>query len=105
MGPARSGSRSDGRVAGAVGQCPQRARVLDRHALAAEHDGRPWQDWPAPLRDRAPDALAAARARHAAAIDRIAFEQYRADRGWTELRAYANAHGVALFGERSLFRD
>jgi len=68
-------------------------------ALAAAHGGAPWQDWPVVLRDRDPAALAAARAAHAEAIERIVLEQYLADRGWRELRAYANARGIALFGD------
>ena len=72
-------------------------------ALTAEHGGRPWQAWPAPLRDREPAALAAARARHAGAIARVLAEQCLAARGWSELRAYANARGVALFGDLPIY--
>lgn len=71
--------------------------------LAAAHDGAPWQDWPVALRDREPAALAAARTAHAAAIGRETLDQYLADRAWRELREYANARGVALFGDLPIY--
>ncbi|MGD9599441.1 MAG: 4-alpha-glucanotransferase [Steroidobacteraceae bacterium] len=72
-------------------------------ALSAEHGGAPWQDWPAALRDREAAALTRARHRHSVAIERIAREQYLADRCWTEVRAYANSRGVALFGDLPIY--
>lgn len=72
-------------------------------ALAAAQGGAPWQDWPAPLREREPRALAAARTQHAAAIERVMVEQFLADRGWAELRAYAHARGVLLFGDLPIY--
>jgi 4-alpha-glucanotransferase len=72
-------------------------------ALAAAHDGAPWQDWPVALRNRQPEALAQVRAAHAGAIERITLDQYLADRGWRELRAHANTRGIALFGDLPIY--
>lgn len=72
-------------------------------ALTLEHRGAPWQDWPEPLRDREPAALAKARERHAGTIERVALGQFAAARAWTGLRAYANARGVALFGDLPIY--
>ena len=56
-------------------------------ALGAEQEGAPWWRWPAPLRDRDPDALARAEQRLAPAIDALAREQWRFDAQWRALRA------------------
>lgn len=72
-------------------------------ALEAAQGGAPWQEWPAPLRDREPVALAHARRQHAAAIERVMTAQCLADRGWAELRAYANGRGVALLGDLPIY--
>jgi 4-alpha-glucanotransferase len=72
-------------------------------ALTQALGGAPWQEWPAPLREREPGALAAARARHAAGIERVMIEQYLAAQGWAELRTHANARGVALFGDLPIY--
>lgn len=72
-------------------------------ALREAHDGAPWTQWPAALRDRDPAALAAARRDHALAIDRHGFEQFVFFTQWAELRAYAHRHGLSLFGDLPLF--
>jgi 4-alpha-glucanotransferase len=65
-------------------------------ALRAHHD-RPWMEWPAPVRDREPAALEAARSELA---DEVLFRQYGqwiAGEQWAQARA--NAKGVALLGD------
>lgn len=82
----------------------EQAAWLDDYALfVAIHDelmgGRGWTDWPAPLRDREPGALADARARLS---DRVLFRtwlQWVADRQWQAARRGANAAGVELAGD------
>ena len=74
-------------------------RALRRSSIPAKL----WYQWPAPLRDREPRALAAARARLAGEIARVGFEQFAFARQWQALRAYAGAHGVLLFGDMPIF--
>ncbi len=93
----------------------QRARELERFAreqsawlddyalFVAVHDelmgGKAWLDWPAPLRDREPGALADARAKLS---DRVLFRtwlQWVADRQWQAARRGAKAAGVELAGD------
>lgn len=80
------------------------AAWLDDYALfVAIHDdeqgGRAWTEWPAPLRDRDPGALADARARLARRILFHRWLQWQLEEQWHAARAAANAAGVELAGD------
>ena len=62
-----------------------------------------WWDWHPPLRDRQPQAIAAARARLKELIEGIKFQQYLFYTQWLHLRQYANERGVLLFGDVPIF--
>ena len=68
-------------------------------ALTRAHGGAPFWDWPAELRDRAPEALAAARTAHAAELAALTREQYAFHVQWERLRDYARGRGVRVFGD------
>jgi 4-alpha-glucanotransferase len=68
-------------------------------ALTSAHAQAPFWQWPAPLRDRAPLALARARIELAQDCTRIEREQYAFHVQWQGLRAHARARGVRLFGD------
>lgn len=72
-------------------------------ALAGEHGGAPWWQWPAPLRDRQATALAAAALRLAAPMQARARQQWRFDLQWQGLRAHAAARGVRIFGDLPIY--
>jgi len=72
-------------------------------AIRAALEQQAWFDWPRELRDRQPEALAAARVRYAEAIARYKFEQFLFYRQWTALKQYANEHGILMFGDIPLF--
>lgn len=72
-------------------------------ALRAEQGRRVWSDWPVPLRDRQPEAIAAARVRLAPAIAQVQFEQFVFFTQWHELRDYAVRRGILLFGDMPIF--
>jgi 4-alpha-glucanotransferase len=75
----------------------------DYALFVALHDGemggRPWMDWPAPLRDREPAALGEARARLARQVLFLSWLQWVGEEQWRAARRDANAHGVALGGD------
>jgi 4-alpha-glucanotransferase len=82
----------------------EEAAWLDDYALfVAIHDdalgGRAWMDWPEPLRERAPEALAEARARHSRTILFYTWLQWQLEEQWHAARRAANEAGVELAGD------
>ncbi len=71
-------------------------------ALHQELHG-PWWCWPAPLRRREPRALTAARRRLADELQYLRYQQYLFFSQWGEFKAYANRHGIKLFGDMPIF--
>ncbi|MBI5480667.1 MAG: 4-alpha-glucanotransferase [Deltaproteobacteria bacterium] len=68
-------------------------------ALRDEHHEVAWSDWPAPLRDRAPGALAAARARLEDAVRYHEYVQWLCDTQLRAARVAVARHGVLLKGD------
>ncbi len=64
---------------------------------------RPWWEWPAPLRDREPEALEKARKKHARELAFQRFVQWCFFRQWQDLKDYANGLGLRLFGDLPIF--
>jgi len=81
--------------------CAQQSWWLDDYslfrALHANHGEQPWMEWPAPVRDRQPGALAGART---ALADDVLFRQWLQ---WVAADQWSNAREraghVALFGD------
>ncbi|WP_127477693.1 4-alpha-glucanotransferase [Sulfurivermis fontis] len=66
-------------------------------------NGRGWTEWPAPLRDRDPAALAALRQQYADELAVLQFEQFVFDQQWQALKRHANGKGIAIFGDMPIF--
>ncbi len=97
------------------GRRSERARALERFAeteaswlddyalFVAIHDGEQgggaWTDWPAPLRERDPAALAEARARLSRTILFHRWLQWQLEEQWHAARTAANDAGVELGGD------
>ena len=64
---------------------------------------RPWWEWDEPLRNREPEALAAAREEHDEEIFAQKFYQFEFFRQWNALKAYANEKGVTLIGDMAIY--
>ncbi|MCW8919639.1 MAG: 4-alpha-glucanotransferase [Gammaproteobacteria bacterium] len=83
------------------------AEWLDDYALfmviRAHHDEMPWYRWEAPLRNRESGALARYRQRYPEEIKFQQFCQFIFQQQWRELRAYAQRHGVYLFGDLPIY--
>ncbi|MFL5341614.1 MAG: 4-alpha-glucanotransferase [Gemmataceae bacterium] len=72
-------------------------------ALKDDQGGATWQDWPAPLRSRQPEALAMARARLGDLIGRRQFRQFLFFRQWDALHHHATSRGVKIMGDAPIF--
>lgn len=72
-------------------------------ALRLGHGGAPWWQWPAPLRDRTPRALAVARRRLGRRMARVVARQFAFDSAWRALRADARRRGILLFGDVPIY--
>ncbi|MFA6051711.1 MAG: 4-alpha-glucanotransferase [Methylobacter sp.] len=87
--------------------CREKAFWLDDFALFIalrnEFNQQCWNQWPEHFRERDANAIKEARRRLKAEIDAIKFEQYIFFRQWLGLKAYANRHGVFLFGDIPIF--
>ena len=68
-------------------------------ALSQAQGGAPFWHWPAPLRDRDPNALEEARRELASDVERIEREQYAFYVQWKRLREHARSRDVRLFGD------
>lgn len=72
-------------------------------AIRESQQHRPWWQWPVPLRDRDPGALARAGAELADELALVRFEQYVFFRQWQAIRDAARARGILLFGDLPIF--
>lgn len=80
---------------------------LDDYALFAalkrDYEDLPWWQWNKNLRNRSAHALDDATASHAACIRRAQFEQFLFAFQWQQLKEYAEARGVLLFGDIPIY--
>ena len=72
-------------------------------ALKDAHDGAPWTNWGASLRDRDPIALETAVQELDGTIQRHLFRQFMFFRQWTALHAYARNLGIRIIGDIPIF--
>jgi 4-alpha-glucanotransferase len=62
-----------------------------------------WYHWPVPLRDREEPAIRKFSKAQENMIEQVCFEQYLFFLQWLDLRSYAHAHGVCLFGDMPIY--
>jgi 4-alpha-glucanotransferase len=72
-------------------------------ALKEAHQGRPWTQWEVPLRDRHPEAIAAACEKYSHAIKREAFCQFLFFHQWNKVRQYAAKFQIRIIGDIPIF--
>ena len=68
-------------------------------AIKADHDGKPWYEWPEPLKNRDSDALEKYNERLQPYID----QQANFSAEWNNLRQYASQNGVKIIGDVPIF--
>lgn len=72
-------------------------------ALKAQFRGLVWNRWPAPLRDRHPEALAEAASRVRQRVEKEKFLQYLAFSQWFSLKSYCNQKGIQIIGDLPIY--
>jgi 4-alpha-glucanotransferase len=72
-------------------------------AIKDQQGGRPWSQWPLPLRRRDEEAMVEVRRELWDAIQRHIFYQWLFFRQWSALKAYAEEKGVLLIGDIPIF--
>lgn len=87
--------------------CTENAYWLDDYclfmALKEMHGGKCWQEWEAPYKNRAPEAITALKAEAAREIAFYRFRQYLFRRQWEALHRYANENGVSIIGDIPIY--
>ncbi len=86
----------------------RQAQWLDDYALfyavKMHFGGGSWMDWPdEAIRKRQPQALEKYRQMLGDAIDYQVFVQYLFFKQWYQLKAYANLHGIRMFGDMPIY--
>lgn len=71
--------------------------------LKSQYEQQAWVKWPAALRDRQAEALAAARRDYAATLSFFAFQQFLFYRQWARLRAHMAARQVSVIGDLPIY--
>ena len=74
-------------------------------AIKDELGGKPWWEWPAPLRDREPAALQQAAAKLADAILYFKYAQWLAHAQWSDVRGMLRARDVEIMGDLPFMVD
>jgi len=73
-------------------------------AIKQAHELRPWTEWPAPLRDRQPQAIVAFRdTNRGGLIEQHAFDQFLFSRQWSSVKAYANQKNIQIIGDIPIY--
>jgi 4-alpha-glucanotransferase len=72
-------------------------------AIKDTQSGAPWNNWPAPLRQRQPQALQQFKLDHIKDIQRHIFRQFLFFQQWNALRSYANSKGIQVIGDIPIF--
>jgi 4-alpha-glucanotransferase len=72
-------------------------------ALKDQYGGRPWVDWPAPLRDRHPSQIERVLDAYREEVERHAFRQWLFHRQWEAVRGRAHERGLRVIGDIPIF--
>lgn len=87
--------------------CAEQADWLEDYALFMAlkdaHGGAAWNTWALDIRTRQPEALARWRAELAETVAVQKYLQWLFFRQWTNLKRYANQHGVQIVGDIPIF--
>ena len=72
-------------------------------ALKRRYEGRPWSEWPVPLRDRHPGDIEQAKIQLADEIEYLIWLQFLFFEHWWTIRHHAMENGIVVLGDLPLF--
>lgn len=72
-------------------------------AIKHSQGDKSWSEWPAPLKERRPDAVKNAGELYRKEMDFFRFLQYCFFKQWTRLKAYANEKGIRIIGDVPIY--
>lgn len=83
--------------------CRREAYWLEDFALytvlKAQHEEKPWYEWPPPYKNRQSKALGDISRFHQERINKVKWLQYIFHKQWKELKAYCNQQNLLMFGD------
>ncbi len=87
--------------------CAEQSFWLDDYALFMSlreaYNEQPWSSWEEPIRQRQPEAIAAARTEQAESIRKQQFWQFMFAQQWQALKDYANQFGIRVMGDLPIY--
>ncbi len=87
--------------------CEQEKHWLDDYALfllfKQKFDNIPWSQWPSEIRNRDKGALQLAKKENEKEIGLHKFRQYLFSLQWSDLKLYANHHGIRIIGDIPIY--
>ncbi len=87
--------------------CEKNAAWLPDYALFMAikhaHNGQCFDNWPAPLRRKDPNACATARTQYADTVGFYTFLQFEFYKQWNALKTYANKNGIYFIGDLPIY--
>ncbi len=87
--------------------CREHAGWLRDYALFKvlkwQFKGRPWSEWPDPVRNREPAALKGVQSRHAESMQHVCFVQYLVHKQWERLKTWCGRHGIHVLGDLPIY--
>lgn len=72
-------------------------------AIKESQGGKPWVEWPEPLRDRVPEALDQFKEQYQYQVNRQTFMQFLFHRQWNQLREHADQKAIKIIGDLPIF--
>jgi 4-alpha-glucanotransferase len=71
--------------------------------IKSAHGGNGWNEWPAALKSRQPQALRDFVRRHSSELEKVKFIQYIFFHQWYKLKGYANSKKVEIIGDIPIY--
>ncbi len=72
-------------------------------AIKTNQDGKPWDQWPKPLKFKEPSAIDSIREKLSDSVEYHSFTQYIFDKQWKTTKEAASSRGIRIIGDQPIF--